>query len=190
MWHKDLLRTFCFPKIIKFPKKNGKTLFSSISNLKFPISLFWWLLFMIISVSINHRKRATFQIFVKVLVVFVHFVNFFSPDAKMFSTVAKGLAKNLLIPKKNLNQNFERSKRPDRHLLNTSRCRTTSSNWIKMSSGLDKNFYAPERPLYTYRLDAISQGPKNSGIPPNPLPLPLVMDMHASKTLCTGLYKS
>jgi hypothetical protein len=24
---------------------------------------------------------------------------------------------------------------------------------------------------------------------PNPLPLALVMDMHASKTLCTGLYK-
>ena len=42
-----------------------------------------------------------------------------------------------------------------------------------------------------YRLDAISQGPKNSRIPgPNPLPLALVMDMHASKTLCTGLYKS
>ncbi len=38
-----------------------------------------------------------------------------------------------------------------------------------------------------YRLDAISQGPKNSRIPgPNPLPLDLVMDMHASKTLCTG----
>ncbi len=34
-------------------------------------------------------------------------------------------------------------------------------------------------------------GPKNSQIPgPNPLPLALVMDMHASKTLCTGLYKS
>ncbi len=44
----------------------------------------------------------------------------------------------------------------------------------------------------TYRLDAISQGPKNFRIPgPNPLPLPLVMDMmHASKTLCMGLYKS
>ena len=25
---------------------------------------------------------------------------------------------------------------------------------------------------------------------PNPLPLPQLMDMHASKTLCTGLYKS
>jgi hypothetical protein len=25
---------------------------------------------------------------------------------------------------------------------------------------------------------------------PNPLPFPQVMDMHSSKTLCTGLYKS
>ncbi len=42
-----------------------------------------------------------------------------------------------------------------------------------------------------YRLDAISQGPKNSGIPgPNPLQLPHVMYIHASKTLCTGVYKS
>jgi hypothetical protein len=42
-----------------------------------------------------------------------------------------------------------------------------------------------------YPLDAISQGPKNSPFPvPNPLPLALVMDMHASKTLCIGLYKS
>ncbi len=42
-----------------------------------------------------------------------------------------------------------------------------------------------------YRLDAISQDPKNSQIPgPNPLPLPLLMDMHASKTLYMGLYKS
>jgi hypothetical protein len=42
-----------------------------------------------------------------------------------------------------------------------------------------------------YRLDAISQGPNNSRISgPNPLPLTLVMDMHASKTLCRGLYKS
>jgi hypothetical protein len=39
--------------------------------------------------------------------------------------------------------------------------------------------------------EAISQGPKNSRIPgPNPLPFLLIMDMHASKTLCTGLYKS
>ncbi len=42
-----------------------------------------------------------------------------------------------------------------------------------------------------YRLDAISQGPKNSQIPGlNHLPLTLVKDMHASKTLCTELYKS
>jgi hypothetical protein len=42
-----------------------------------------------------------------------------------------------------------------------------------------------------YRRDAISQGPKNSTFPgPNPLPHALVMDMHSSKTLCTGLYKS
>ncbi len=43
----------------------------------------------------------------------------------------------------------------------------------------------------SYWLDGISQGPKNSQFPgPNPLPLALVMDMHASKTLCTGVYKS
>ncbi len=34
-------------------------------------------------------------------------------------------------------------------------------------------------------------GPKKSRFPgPKPLPLAQVMDMHASKTLCTGLYKS
>ncbi len=53
-----------------------------------------------------------------------------------------------------------------------------------------RNSFLPQMAL-AYRLDAISQGPKNSRIPgPNPLPLALVMDMHASKTLCTGLYKS
>jgi hypothetical protein len=42
-----------------------------------------------------------------------------------------------------------------------------------------------------YRLDAISQGPKNSKFPgPNPLPLSLVMDMHSSRTLPTEQYKS
>jgi hypothetical protein len=61
------------------------------------------------------------------------------------------------------------------------------------------NFYAPEAHIIfgpqmelACRLVPISQGPKNSGIPgPNPLPLPHVMDtgMHASKPLCTGLYK-
>jgi hypothetical protein len=51
-------------------------------------------------------------------------------------------------------------------------------------------FFGPQMAL-AYRHDAISQGPKNSQIPgPNPLPLALVMDMHASKTLRTGLYKS
>ncbi len=47
------------------------------------------------------------------------------------------------------------------------------------------------RRALAYRLDAISQGPKNSGIPgPKPLQLPHVMYIHASKTLCTGVYKS
>jgi hypothetical protein len=41
----------------------------------------------------------------------------------------------------------------------------------------------------SYRLDAISQSPKNSRFPgPNPLPLALVMDLHASKALRTGPY--
>ncbi len=40
-------------------------------------------------------------------------------------------------------------------------------------------------------LVAISHSPKNTRIPgPNLIPLPLVMDIHASKTLCTWLYKS
>jgi hypothetical protein len=35
-----------------------------------------------------------------------------------------------------------------------------------------------------HQLDAISQGPKNSKFPGHdPLPLALIMDMHASKTL-------
>ncbi len=51
-------------------------------------------------------------------------------------------------------------------------------------------FFGPQMAL-AYRIDAFSQGPKNSRIPePNPLPLPLIMDMQASKTLCMGLYKS
>jgi hypothetical protein len=42
-----------------------------------------------------------------------------------------------------------------------------------------------------YWLDAISQGPKNSRISRAILlPLALVIDMHASKTLCTRLYKA
>ncbi len=47
-------------------------------------------------------------------------------------------------------------------------------------------FFGPQMAL-AYRLDAFSQGPKNCQFPgPNPLPLALVMDMHTSKTLCTG----
>jgi hypothetical protein len=50
-------------------------------------------------------------------------------------------------------------------------------------------FFGPQMVLLSAR--AISQGPKNPPIPgPNPLPLALEMDMHASKTLYTGLYKS
>jgi hypothetical protein len=50
--------------------------------------------------------------------------------------------------------------------------------------------FGPQMAL-AYWLDAISQGPKISRLPgPNPLSLALVIDMHASKTLCTGLYKS
>ncbi len=57
-------------------------------------------------------------------------------------------------------------------------------------SSLPNPHFGPHMAL-AYRLDAISQGQKNSRIPgPNPLPLALVMDMHASKTLCTGLFKS
>jgi hypothetical protein len=50
-------------------------------------------------------------------------------------------------------------------------------------------FFGPQMAL-AYRLDAISQGSKLSISRPNPLPIALVMDMHASKTLCTRLYKS
>jgi hypothetical protein len=42
-------------------------------------------------------------------------------------------------------------------------------------------FFGPQMSL-AHRLDGFSQGPKNSQIPgPNPLPLSLVMDMHAQK---------
>jgi hypothetical protein len=47
--------------------------------------------------------------------------------------------------------------------------------------------------LEFFELNAISQGqgPKNSRIPGfNSIPLALIMDMHVSKTLFTGLYKS
>ncbi len=49
------------------------------------------------------------------------------------------------------------------------------------------SFLGPQKMALAYRLVAMSQGPKNSRIPgPKPLPLPLVMDMHASKTLMHG----
>ncbi len=51
-------------------------------------------------------------------------------------------------------------------------------------------FFGPQMAL-AYWLDAISQGPKKSDfLGPTPLPLARVMNMHASKTLRTGPYKS
>jgi hypothetical protein len=47
-------------------------------------------------------------------------------------------------------------------------------------------FFGPQIALAN-QVDAISQGPKNSRIPgPYPLPLALVMDMHASKHYARG----
>ncbi len=45
--------------------------------------------------------------------------------------------------------------------------------------------HSPIGSMPLHRAQKISRFPG-----PNPLPLALVMDMHASKTLCTGLYKS
>jgi hypothetical protein len=57
--------------------------------------------------------------------------------------------------------------------------------------GLDPGnlkLFGPQMAL-PYQLDAILQGPKNSRfLETNPLPLALVMDMLAFKTLFTGLY--
>ena len=65
-----------------------------------------------------------------------------------------------------------------------------SAQTFRLASAGNLEFFGPQMAL-AYRLDAISQGPKNSGIPgPNPLQLPHVMYIHASKTLCTGVYKS
>ncbi len=51
-------------------------------------------------------------------------------------------------------------------------------------------FFGPCEMALSRKASAI-WGPKNSRIPgPNPLALPQVMNMHASKTFCTGLYKS
>jgi hypothetical protein len=49
-------------------------------------------------------------------------------------------------------------------------------------------FFGPQMAL-AYRLDVIS-AQKTLDPGANPLPLAFVMDMHTSKTLCTGLYKS
>ncbi len=59
---------------------------------------------------------------------------------------------------------------------------------FKVTHGLD--YFGSQRAL-AYRLDAISQGRKNSWFQvPNPLKLALIMYLHASKTLCKGPYKS
>jgi hypothetical protein len=47
--------------------------------------------------------------------------------------------------------------------------------------------FGPREMAFAYRLDAIARGPKNSRFPrPNPFPLALAMDLHASKTLRRG----
>ncbi len=83
--------------------------------------------------------------------------------------------------------------------------------WGELPSRAIKFLYAPAPPSPTvlvlkpcswalvhkttyalgYRLDAIAQGQKTLDFQsPTPLPLALVMNMLASNTLCTGLYKS
>ncbi len=73
-------------------------------------------------------------------------------------------------------------------VMNFDECR--SITWARgrgLGPGYLK-FFGPQMAL-AYRLDAISQGQKNSRFPgPIPLPLALVMDLHASKTSRT--YKS
>jgi hypothetical protein len=49
-------------------------------------------------------------------------------------------------------------------------------------------FFGPQMAL-AYQRDANSQGRKTLEFQ-GPLPLPLVIDMHTTKTLCKGLYKS
>jgi hypothetical protein len=53
---------------------------------------------------------------------------------------------------------------------------------MQISASFVKN--VSEQIFWAYQLDAISQAPKN------PLPLALVMDLHASKTLRSGPYES
>jgi len=75
-------------------------------------------------------------------------------------------------------------------LLHTATCVMSlmrADSWVGPWS---LKFFGPQM-VRAYRLDVISQGPKNSRFPgPNPLPLALVMYLHASKTLRTGPYKS
>ncbi len=53
-----------------------------------------------------------------------------------------------------------------------------------------REFFVPCE-MASSRQASVIWGPKNSRFPgPNPLPLAQVRDMHKSKTLCTGLYKS
>ncbi len=69
--------------------------------------------------------------------------------------------------------------------------------WEQVGGGLAleiSSFLGPRTSLWNgTRLSARCHfiGPKNTPFPgPNTLPLALVMDHHASKTLCTGPYKS
>jgi hypothetical protein len=92
---------------------------------------------------------------------------------------------------------------PEAHILYLTVVSSFLISFVMGGSGRSraiKFLYAPAHPplefvgpqmALPYRPEAISQGPKNSQIPgPKPLPIALVMDIHASKTLCTGLYKS
>ncbi len=70
-------------------------------------------------------------------------------------------------------------------------CNHVLINYPKQNVTVSKNLTCKGtlRPhiALAYRLDAISQGPKNSQFPrPNPLPLAHVMYMPASKALRTG----
>jgi hypothetical protein len=61
--------------------------------------------------------------------------------------------------------------------------------WEGVGPWKSRVFWAPNR--NPYQLDAISQDQNNSRFSgPNPLPIAHVMDLHASKTLHTGPYKS
>ncbi len=68
-----------------------------------------------------------------------------------------------------------------------------SITWASARDGVGpwkSRVFGPQM-AFAYQLDAISQGPKNSRFPgPNPLPIALIMNLYASKALCTGPYKS